>query len=59
MEAVVFDASSDPENPWFYTTGDPYAQTAAQTPVSESEAREIMDRYVYVLPQFTPFPDVP
>ena len=59
VEAVVFDASSDPENPWFYTTGDPYAQTAAQTPVSESEAREIMDRYVYVLPQFTPFPDVP
>ena len=59
VEAVVFDASSDPENPWFYTTGDPYAQTAAQTPVSESEAREIMDRYMYVLPQFTPFPDVP
>lgn len=55
VEAVVYDASSDPENPWFYTTEEPFSETASLTPVSEADARAIMDSYTYILPQFTPF----
>ncbi len=55
VEAIVYDASSDPENPWFYTTQDSFSETASLTPVSETDARAVMDGYTYILPQFTPF----
>lgn len=59
VESIVYDASSDPENPWFYTTGEPFSETARLTGISEDEARAVMDGYAYVLPQFTPFPVAP
>lgn len=55
VEAVVYDASANPEHPWFYTAKEPFSGTASLTPVSEADARAVMDKYTYLLPQFTPF----
>lgn len=54
VESVVHNSRLDQENQWLYASGD-LGDESALSPISEDEARRIMDKYVYVLPQFTPF----
>lgn len=53
-ESVIYDGAKDPENPWFYSTVSQYdAENVA--PISEEAATELMEKYVYTNPPFTPF----
>lgn len=56
VEAVIFDEWEDIENPWFHLTqADSIYDTEDMKPVSEEQARTIIETYVYEHPIFTPF----
>ena len=55
-ESVLYDGTYDPVNPWFYSTTDTAGDHS--TPVSESEANAVRDRYEYAQVEFTPFSSV-
>ena len=44
-ECVFTDGNDHPENPWFYSTSNPYEDYS--NPISEEEARNVMNKYVY------------
>lgn len=44
-EAVFYDGYHDEENPWFYTTADPYENYS--NPISEETARSLIAQYEY------------
>lgn len=56
VEAVLFNSWDYEENPWFYSTlTDSYYDEEYLEPISEEQARSIMDKYVYEHPTFIPF----
>lgn len=56
VEAVLCNGWEDEDNPWFYSTQtDSYYETEKLEPVSEEQARTIMEKYVYEHPTFIPF----
>lgn len=57
VEAVIYDGWQDSEHPWFYSTQDAYYTENAE-PISEEQARTIMEKYVYKHPKFIPFVEV-
>lgn len=56
VEAVIYNGWEDADNPWFYSTQtDSYYDMENLEPVSEEQARTIMEKYVYERPTFIPF----
>lgn len=56
VEAVIYDGMRDADHPWFYSTESEYDSENA-SPISEEQAEEIMEKYVYECPKFVPFTD--
>lgn len=56
QEAVFYDGERDKENPWFYAA-EPSGDAGSAQPISEEEAEEIRNRYVYQALSLIPFED--
>lgn len=56
MQAVVFDAMANEENPWFMAYDNDW-DTANDTPIDEQTANAVMDahRQTYVVPEYIPY----
>lgn len=55
-EAVLFNDEESSDNPWFYSTKtDSYYELENAEPISEDQARAIIEGYVYARPTFIPF----
>lgn len=53
IEAVIYDATADADNPWFYSNTSTISTNAKQ--ITAKEAQEIRDAYKYVTIEFIPF----
>ena len=56
QQAVVFDAASDPDHPWFLAYDEDW-DTSNDTPVEEDMAQSIIDSYTncYTVPEYIPY----
>ena len=55
-EAIFTDGEYDRNDPWFYTTEQPYVDYSK--PVSEEEARSIISSYEYMAISFIPLSSI-
>lgn len=54
VEAVIYDGEADPENPWFYRSGD-MGEDEPNQPITEEEASEKLSGYQRIPLDLTPF----
>lgn len=56
VEAILYNGLKDSDNPWFYSTQTDFPDGSENAEsISEEQAQEIMEKYVYERPIFIPF----